>query len=132
MEVVSGSGRDGGEPSVPVPADGFCGEGEDAWLRRVIAEADADEAWIPGEQVDAALAGPRPAGSPGGFAQGGPADVMAPGPELAALAAAACDPGMLARLTDKNRLPRAQATTAERLQASLTRLAALAEESGTA
>ena len=36
------------------------------------------------------------------------------------------------RLTDKNRLPRAQATTAERLQASLTRLAALAEESGTA
>ena len=36
------------------------------------------------------------------------------------------------RLTDENRLPRAQATTAERLQASRTRLAALAEESGTA
>ena len=36
------------------------------------------------------------------------------------------------RLADKNRLPRAQATTAERLQASLTRLAALAEEPGTA
>ena len=36
------------------------------------------------------------------------------------------------RLADKNRLPRAQATTAERLQASLIRLAALAEESGTA
>jgi uncharacterized protein YndB with AHSA1/START domain len=32
------------------------------------------------------------------------------------------------RLTDKNRLPRAQATTVERLQASLARLAALAED----
>ena len=100
MEVIPGSGRDGGEPSSPVPADGFYGEGEDAWLRRVMAEADADEEWIPEEQVDAALSGLAPAGSPGGFAQGGPADVMAPGPELAALAAAACDPGMLATLTD--------------------------------
>ena len=100
MEVVSGSGRDGGEPSSPAPADGFYGEGEDAWLRRVMAEADADEEWIPEEQVDAALSGLAPAGSPGGFAQGGPADVMAPGPELAALAAAACDPVMLAGLTD--------------------------------
>ena len=100
MEVIPGSGRDGGEPSSPVPADGFYGEGEDAWLRRVMAEADADEEWIPEEQVDAALSGLAPAGSPGGFAQGSPADVMAPGPELAALAAAACDPGMLATLTD--------------------------------
>jgi uncharacterized protein YndB with AHSA1/START domain len=33
------------------------------------------------------------------------------------------------RLTDKNRLPRAQSTTASRLQASLDRLAALAEGS---
>ena len=32
------------------------------------------------------------------------------------------------RLTDRNRLPRARATTAERLRASLDRLAALAEE----
>ena len=36
------------------------------------------------------------------------------------------------RLTDTNRLPRAQATTAERLQASLVLLAALAEKSGSA
>ena len=36
------------------------------------------------------------------------------------------------RLTDTNRLPRAQATTAERLQASLFLLAALAEKSGSA
>jgi len=34
------------------------------------------------------------------------------------------------QLTDKKRLPRARATTAERLQASLDRLAALAEGSG--
>jgi len=33
------------------------------------------------------------------------------------------------QLTDKNRLPRARSTTADRLQASLDRLAALAEES---
>ena len=57
MEVIPGSGRDGEEPSSPVPGDGFCGEGEDAWLRRVMAEADDDEAWIPEERVEAALAG---------------------------------------------------------------------------
>jgi len=34
------------------------------------------------------------------------------------------------RLTDKNRLPRARATTADRLQESLARLAALAEDAG--
>jgi len=33
------------------------------------------------------------------------------------------------QLTDEKRLPRARATTAERLRASLDRLAALAEES---
>jgi hypothetical protein len=33
------------------------------------------------------------------------------------------------RLTDEGRLPRARATTADRLRASLDRLAALAEES---
>jgi hypothetical protein len=33
------------------------------------------------------------------------------------------------QLTDKNRLPRARATTADKLHASLDRLAALAEES---
>jgi hypothetical protein len=33
------------------------------------------------------------------------------------------------RLTDENRLPRARATTADRLQASLDRLATLAEGS---
>jgi hypothetical protein len=104
MEVIPGGGRDGGEPSWPAPVDGFCGEGEDAWLRRVMAEADDDESWIAEEQVDAVLAGLAPAGSPGagpgGFAQGGPPDVLAPGPELAALAAAACDPVTLAALTD--------------------------------
>jgi hypothetical protein len=99
-EVIPGSGRDGGEPSRPVPGDGFCGEGEEAWLRRVMAEADADEEWVAEERAEAALAGLAPAGSPGGFAQGGAAEVMAPGPELAALAAGACDPGMLAGMTD--------------------------------
>jgi len=100
MEVIPGSGRDGGEPLSPVAVDGFCGEGEDAWLCRVMAEADEDEGWIPEEQAEAALAGLVPAAGPGGFTQGGPADAMAPGPELAALAAGACDPGMLAGLTD--------------------------------
>jgi hypothetical protein len=100
MEVIP---TEGGASS-PVPGDGFCGEGEDAWLRRVMAEADDDEGWIPEEQAGAALAGLAPAGSPGGFAQGGPADLMAPGPELAALAAAACDPVTLATLTDNQLL----------------------------
>jgi len=97
MEVIPGSGRDGGEPLSPVAVDGFCGEGEDAWLCRVMAEADEDEGWIPEEQAEAALAGLVPAAGPGGFTQGGPADAMAPGPELAALAAGrairACWPG---------------------------------------
>jgi Domain of unknown function (DUF222) len=100
MEVFPGSGRGGGEPSGLASGDGFYGEGEAAWLRRVMAEADDDEGWIPEERAEAALAGLEPAADLGGFAQDGPADLMAPGPELAALAAAACDPGMLAGLTD--------------------------------
>ena len=102
MEAISGSGRDGRDLSVP--ADGFLCEDEDAWLRRVMAEADADEAWIPEEQVEAALsslAGPGRAGSDlSGLAQRGLLDVREPDATLAVLAAAACDPGMLTRLTD--------------------------------
>jgi hypothetical protein len=73
--------------------DGFFGEDEDAWLRRLMAEADADEAWIPEEQVEAALSGltgvvGRPADSDlGGLAQGGPIDTKNPDATLAALAA---------------------------------------------
>jgi hypothetical protein len=65
-----------------------------------MAEVDDDEAWIAEEQVGAALAGLAPAAGLGGFAQGGPAGLLAPGPELAMLATAACDPVTLAGLTD--------------------------------
>jgi Domain of unknown function (DUF222) len=104
-EAIPGSGHDGQEPSGPALADGFFGEDEDAWLRRVMAETDADEEWLPEEQVQAALsglAGPvRPAGGDlGGLAEGGVTDAMAPGPELAAVAAGACDPAMLTTLSD--------------------------------
>jgi hypothetical protein len=77
MEAIAGSGRDGQEPFGLASVDGFFGEGEDAWLRRVMAEADADEAWIAEEFVEAAIAGlPAPGASrpgPAGLAQGGPA-----------------------------------------------------------
>jgi hypothetical protein len=56
-EAIPGGGQDGQEPSMPAPADGSFGEDEDAWLRRVMAEADADEEWISEEQVGAALSG---------------------------------------------------------------------------
>ncbi len=100
-EVIPG-GPGGEEPSGPARADDFCGEGEDAWLRRVMAETDAEEAWIPEECVEAALSGLGIAAGRdlGGFARGGPLDVMGPGPELATFAAAACDPAMLGTLTD--------------------------------
>jgi hypothetical protein len=105
-EAIPGGGQDGQGTSAPVPAGGFCGEDEDAWLRRMMAEADGDEAWISEEQVEAALSvlpvggGRSAGGSLSGLAQDGPADVMAPGPELAALAAGACDQAMLPQLSD--------------------------------
>jgi hypothetical protein len=105
-EAIPGGGQDGQEPFSPAGADGLFGEDEEAWLRRMMAGADADEAWIPEEQAEAALAvlpadGGRPAGGdPGGLAQGGVIDAMAPGPELAAIATGACDPAVLAGLTD--------------------------------
>jgi hypothetical protein len=103
-EAIPGSGHDGQEPSGPALADGFPGEDEDAWLRRVMAEADADEEWVPEEQVQAALSGlggaVRAGGDPGGLAQDGVTGAMAPGPGLAALAAGACDPAVLPELTD--------------------------------
>jgi hypothetical protein len=103
-EAIPGSGHDGQEPSAPALADGFPGEDEDAWLRRVMAEADADEEWVPEEQVQAALSGlggaVRAGGDPGGLAQDGVTGTMAPGPGLAALAAGACDPAVLPELTD--------------------------------
>jgi Domain of unknown function (DUF222) len=43
-EAIPGSGQDGGEPSGPALADGLFGESEDAWLRRMMAETDADKA----------------------------------------------------------------------------------------
>jgi hypothetical protein len=54
-EAIPGSGHDGQESSAPAPADGFPGDSEDAWLRRMMAETDADEEWIPEEQVQAVL-----------------------------------------------------------------------------
>src|ERR1700757_885602 len=92
--IPSGSG--GGEPFTP--AGGFVVEDDEEWLRRVSAEAeDGDEEWITGEDVEAALTAlaSSAAGSGrdlGGFAQGGLADVLGPGPELAAVAAGGCDP----------------------------------------
>src|SRR5215475_6990685 len=104
MEAIPG-GWDGGEPSVPAAGDGFSWEGEEAWAARLMAEADADELWADAEGVEAALAvlaggaGPAPA-DPGGLAQGGLIDLMAPGPGLAAVAAGACDPAVLGGLSD--------------------------------
>lgn len=107
-EAIPGSGPDGQEPSAPALADGLFGADEDAWLRRMMAEAD--EAWVPEEQVEAALSGLTGAvrhaadRDLGGLAQGGPIDAMAPGPELAAVAAGACDPAVLGGLTDNQLL----------------------------
>jgi hypothetical protein len=104
-EAIPGGGRDGQEPPVSAPADGFFGEDEDAWLRRVMAEADADEEWISEEHAEAALSGVaggagQVRGDLGGLAQGGPVDMMPPDPTLAAIAAGACDPAVLSQLTD--------------------------------
>ena len=101
IEAIPGSGQDGQGPFAPVTADGFFGEHQDAWLRRMMAEVDADEEWIPEEQVTAALCGLAGAGRDlGGLAQGGPIDTMPPSPELSLLAAGACDPAVLDGLTD--------------------------------
>ncbi len=105
-EVIPG-GLGGEEPSWPVPGGGFFVEDDEEWLCRVSAEAggDGDEAWIAGEDVEAALSalaggfGGTGRG-PGGVSQGGLTDVLGPGPELAAVAAGACDPAMLAGLSD--------------------------------
>ena len=92
-----------------MPGGGFVVEDDEEWLRRVSAEAEAagdDEEWVAGEDVEAALsalAGGCAAGSGrdlGGLSQGGLPDVLGPGPELAAVAAGACDPAVLAGLTD--------------------------------
>src|SRR5215469_14123857 len=104
-EAIPGSGQDGLGPFRPAPGDGFSWEGEDAWAARLMAEADADEVWVDAECAEAALsvlAGvSSPAGhDPGGLAQSGPADVLAPGPGLAAVAAGACDPSVLSGLSD--------------------------------
>jgi hypothetical protein len=98
-EAIPGSGQDGEEPTVPAATDGFCGEDEDTWLRRVMAEAEDDERWMSEEQAEAALSAlagvSQTRGDLGGLAQGGPLDVREPDPGLAMLAAAACDPGVL-------------------------------------
>jgi hypothetical protein len=103
-EAIFG-GRDGGQPSVPASGDGFSWEGEDAWAARLAAETDADAAWIDEESVAAALSVLASAGGLGGhdlggLAQGGLLDLMAPEPGLAAVAAGACDPAVLAALSD--------------------------------
>src|SRR6516165_3350763 len=100
---IPGSGQDGQQPFAP--GDGLSWEGEDAWAARLMAETDAEEAWIDAESVEAALAvlagGVGPGGYDlGGLAQCGPVDLMAPGPGLAAVAAGACDPAVLGGLCD--------------------------------
>jgi hypothetical protein len=100
-QAIPGSGQD-------VPGDGFSWEDEDSWAARLMAEADADEAWAGAEAVEAALsvlAGTGGPGGPGGhdlggLAEGGPIDLMAPGPGLAATAAGACEPEVLSGLSD--------------------------------
>ncbi|HMD95134.1 MAG TPA: hypothetical protein VKG80_21085, partial [Trebonia sp.] len=108
-EAIVGSGSGGEEPSVPAPAGGFVVEDDEEWLRRVGAEAEAagddGEAWISDEAIEAALtvlsAGSGgPGHDLGGLAQGGLTDVLGPGPELAAVAAGACDSAVLATLSD--------------------------------
>jgi hypothetical protein len=130
-EAIPGGGQDGCEPSGPASADGFSGEDEDAWLRRVMAEADADEEWIAGEQVEAALSGlggaPQTGGDLGGLAQGGAVGAMAPGPALAALAAGACDPATLSALTDNQVLGLASAGRRLAGRAAWIQQAAIAE-----
>src|SRR6516165_2206010 len=100
---IPGSGQDGQQPFAP--GDGLSWEGEDAWAARLMAETDAEEAWIDAESVEAALSvlagGVGPAGHDlGGLARGGLIDVMGPGPGLAAVAAGACDPAVLGGLCD--------------------------------
>ena len=95
---IPGSGQDGQEPPAPAHGDGFCWEDEDAWAARLMTETDADEAWIDADGVQSTLAVLAPPGGLAGhdlgeLAQGGLIDGMAPGPGLAAVAAAACDPG---------------------------------------
>jgi hypothetical protein len=97
-QAIPGSGQD-------VPGDGFSWEDEDAWAARLMAEADADEAWAGAEAVEAALSVLAGTGGPGGhdlggLAEGGPIDLMAPGPGLAATAAGACEPEVLSGLSD--------------------------------
>lgn len=104
-EPIPGS-RPGGE-ELPEPGGGVPWD-EDAWAERVLAEMEADAAAgrIPSEDdvQDAwiSLAAVRdPAEADlAGLAQGGPLDAMPPDAELAALAAGACEPGGLARLSD--------------------------------
>src|SRR5215471_8895911 len=99
---IPGGGQDGLTPPGPAYGDGFSGEGEDAWAARLMAETDAEEAWAGAESVEAALDVLAGAGGPGGrdpggrdpggrdlggLAQGGPVDLLAPGPGLAAAAA---------------------------------------------
>ena len=107
---IPGSGQDGQEPTEPACGDGFSWEDEDAWAARLMAETDADEIWVDAGSVEAALAvlaggvglGGHDLGGHdlGGLAQGGPVDLMAPGPGLAAVAAGACDPAVLGGLCD--------------------------------
>jgi len=100
---IPGSGQDGQQPFAH--GDGFLWEGEDAWAARLMAETDAEEAWIDAECAEAALSvlagGVGTAGHDlGGLAQGGLIDTMTPGPGLAAVAAGACDPAVLGGLCD--------------------------------
>src|SRR5215475_2960704 len=133
-EAIPG-GWDGGEPSVPAAGDGFSWEDEDAWAARLAAQADADELWADAEGVEAALAvlaggaGPAPA-DPGGLAQGGLIDAMAPGPGLAAIAAGACDPAVLAGLSDDQVLGLAAAGRRLAGRAAWIQQAAVAEFAG--
>jgi hypothetical protein len=127
-QAIPRSGQD-------VPGDGFSWEDEDAWAARLMAEADADEAWAGAEAVEAVLAGTGGTSGTsgtsghdlGGLAEGGPIDLMAPCPGLAATAAGACEPAVLSGLSDNQVLGLAAAGRRLAGRAAWIQQAAIAE-----
>ena len=133
MEATPGAGRDGPGLSGPGSPDGLAWD-EDAWLRWLIADTEADEAAgrIPGEGVQDAWVSVAGVADPAeldlrGLAQGGLIDVMPPDAPLAALAAGACEPGVLAGLSDNQVLGLAAAGRRLAGRAAWVQQAAVAE-----
>jgi hypothetical protein len=130
-EPIPGSGPGGKEPPEPadVPWD------EDAWAERVLAEMEADAAAgrIPPEDdvqdawITLAVVRDPAEADLAGMAKGGPLDVMPPDAELAALAARACEPGVLAGLANNQVLGLAAAGRRLAARGTWVQQAAIAE-----